>query len=51
MAIQPTPGSPLDSDRIVGPTGDVPFKHRTLAQQPERFRGGPVEPGSSGVLK
>ncbi|WP_329080771.1 MULTISPECIES: cupin domain-containing protein [unclassified Streptosporangium] len=35
---------PLDSDRIVSPTGDVPrtFKHRMLAQQPERFSGGSV---------
>ncbi|TDC00725.1 cupin domain-containing protein [Nonomuraea longispora] len=35
---------PLDSDRIVSPTGDVPrtFKHRMLAQPAERFPGGTV---------
>ncbi|GAA4191924.1 oxalate decarboxylase [Streptosporangium oxazolinicum] len=35
---------PLDSDRVVSPTGDVPrtFKHRMLAQQPQRFSGGSV---------
>ncbi|MFI5834978.1 oxalate decarboxylase family bicupin [Micromonospora sp. NPDC051300] len=35
---------PLDRDRVVSPTGDVPrsFKHRLLAQAPERFPGGTV---------
>ncbi|WP_238013099.1 oxalate decarboxylase family bicupin [Dactylosporangium sp. AC04546] len=33
---------PLESDAVVSPTGDVPrtFKHRMLAQAPERFDGG-----------
>ncbi|AVT38112.1 oxalate decarboxylase family bicupin [Plantactinospora sp. BB1] len=35
---------PLQSDRVVSPTGDVPrtFKHRLHAQAPERFDGGTV---------
>ncbi|MEV4758435.1 oxalate decarboxylase family bicupin [Micromonospora sp. NPDC049559] len=35
---------PLDADRIVSPTGDVPrtFKHRMHAQAPARFSGGSV---------
>ncbi|MEU8270018.1 oxalate decarboxylase family bicupin [Sphaerisporangium sp. NPDC049002] len=35
---------PLESDRVVSPTGDVPrtFKHRMLAQAPQRFDGGSV---------
>ncbi|GAB3978473.1 cupin domain-containing protein [Plantactinospora veratri] len=35
---------PLESDRVVSPTGDVPrtFKHRLHAQAPERFDGGTV---------
>ncbi|GII80987.1 oxalate decarboxylase [Sphaerisporangium rufum] len=35
---------PLESDRVVSPTADVPrtFKHRMLAQAPERFSGGTV---------
>ncbi|MFK3983129.1 oxalate decarboxylase family bicupin [Micromonospora sp. NPDC050397] len=34
----------LDADRVVSPTGDVPrtFKHRMLAQAPQRFKGGSV---------
>ncbi|WP_327010352.1 cupin domain-containing protein [Dactylosporangium sp. NBC_01737] len=32
----------LESDKLVSPTGDVPrtFKHRMLAEAPERFKGG-----------
>jgi oxalate decarboxylase len=35
---------PLESDRVVSPTGDVPrtFKHRMHAQEPIRFDGGTV---------
>ncbi|ATO14790.1 oxalate decarboxylase [Micromonospora sp. WMMA2032] len=35
---------PLTEDRVVSPTGDVPrtFKHRLLAQAPQRFPGGTV---------
>ncbi|MEN3268023.1 oxalate decarboxylase family bicupin [Pseudonocardia sp.] len=35
---------PLEADRVVSPTGDVPrtFKHRLLAQAPQRFPGGTV---------
>ncbi|WBC14246.1 oxalate decarboxylase family bicupin [Micromonospora sp. WMMA1998] len=35
---------PLSEDRVVSPTGDVPrtFKHRLLAQAPQRFPGGTV---------
>ncbi|GIG87498.1 oxalate decarboxylase family bicupin [Plantactinospora endophytica] len=35
---------PLDADRVISPTGDVPrtFKHRLHAQAPERFDGGTV---------
>ncbi|GII61043.1 oxalate decarboxylase OxdC [Sphaerisporangium krabiense] len=35
---------PLESDRVVSPTGDVPrsFTHRMLAQEPLRFDGGRV---------
>ncbi|GIH19150.1 oxalate decarboxylase family bicupin [Rugosimonospora africana] len=35
---------PLESDRVVSPTGDVPrtFKHRMLTQAPQRFCGGTV---------
>ncbi|MFC6016527.1 oxalate decarboxylase family bicupin [Plantactinospora solaniradicis] len=35
---------PLESDRVVSPTGDVPrtFKHRLHAQAPQRFDGGSV---------
>ncbi|MGW5557691.1 cupin domain-containing protein [Micromonospora sp. NPDC003944] len=35
---------PLQQDRVVSPTGDIPrsFKHRMLAQTPQRFRGGTV---------
>ncbi|MEU4679343.1 oxalate decarboxylase family bicupin [Micromonospora sp. NPDC023737] len=35
---------PLDRDRVISPTGDVPntFSHRMLAQQPQRFPGGTV---------
>jgi oxalate decarboxylase len=35
---------PLESDRVVSPTGDVPrtFKHQLLAQTPRRFEGGSV---------
>ncbi|MFG1707819.1 oxalate decarboxylase family bicupin [Nonomuraea sp. M3C6] len=35
---------PLESDQVVSPTADVPrtFKHRMLAQTPERFPGGSV---------
>jgi oxalate decarboxylase len=35
---------PLDSERVLSPTGDVPrtFKHRMLAQDPIRFDGGSV---------
>jgi oxalate decarboxylase len=35
---------PLESDKVVSPTGDVPrtFKHRMHAQEPQRFPGGTV---------
>ncbi|MBQ0902529.1 cupin domain-containing protein [Micromonospora sp. U21] len=35
---------PLDRDRVVSPTGDVPraLSHRLLAQEPQRFPGGQV---------
>nr|WP_280116085.1 cupin domain-containing protein [Micromonospora orduensis] len=35
---------PLQSDRVLSPTGDIPrsFKHRMTAQTPQRFRGGSV---------
>ncbi|MEU1684054.1 oxalate decarboxylase family bicupin [Micromonospora sp. NPDC005707] len=35
---------PLEQDRVVSPTGDVPrtFKHRLHAQAPQRFPGGTV---------
>ncbi|TQJ23340.1 oxalate decarboxylase [Micromonospora sp. A202] len=35
---------PLQQDRVVSPTGDIPrsFKHRMTAQTPQRFRGGTV---------
>ncbi|MFF3444337.1 oxalate decarboxylase family bicupin [Streptosporangium sp. NPDC002721] len=44
---------PLDSDRIVSPTGDVPqtFKHRMHAQQPQRFSGGSVRIADSTNFK
>lgn len=34
----------LAADKVVSPTGDVPrtFKHRMLAQAPQRFKGGSV---------
>ncbi|MFI7522956.1 oxalate decarboxylase family bicupin [Micromonospora globbae] len=35
---------PLEQDRVISPTGDVPrtFSHRMLAQEPQRFPGGRV---------
>ncbi len=35
---------PLDTDRVISPTGDVPrtFKHQLHAQTPQRFPGGSV---------
>ncbi|MFI6328474.1 oxalate decarboxylase family bicupin [Micromonospora chersina] len=35
---------PLEQDRVISPTGDVPrtFKHRLHAQAPQRFPGGTV---------
>ncbi|GLW09869.1 oxalate decarboxylase OxdC [Microtetraspora sp. NBRC 13810] len=43
----------LDADRVVSPTGDVPrtFKHRMLAQEPERFPGGSVRIVDSTTFK
>jgi oxalate decarboxylase len=40
---------PLEQDRVVSPTGDVPrtFKHRLHAQAPQRFPGGTVRVADS----
>ncbi|GAA0994728.1 oxalate decarboxylase [Acrocarpospora macrocephala] len=44
---------PLESDRIISPTGDVPnwFTHRMLAQEPQRFSGGTVRIVDSTTFK